>query len=1468
MSGFTTRSPDQLPVPYAYQAAGITPIFGVDSWNPDEYTWGDQHYRGIYGRDNYSQFGMSVDMDFEGHRLVGGGPGYDNDRGYVQMYDWNTQTEQWNSINIINGPEPGGCFGEAVSMDYDGKRIIVGAPWVSGGGRVYVLDYGNNGQFSITQTISPGHASFGFSVSIAGDKADRFVVGAPDINTVYVYQRGSNGVFTLDYSNVGTDIISDVPRTHGGGTRLRLYPEYNGYGYSVSISGFGEHVAVGAPGTELLEISPSGDHGDSADPPVGRPAGPVTHRRGYHVLSSTGPHYTGPAHNEALGQRHGYLAYSGIGDFTNGGPVDHPYSSDKVTNPNSISAVGATRTMYGGDVTIGGFGTSTPTNGRYSFRYTDARGYYLLRRSFVYPNFQIGNIRILRCPKEGSWSTGVTQVGNVIKGQNPDTYNYLDMWYSLYTSFPGFGKSIKISVDGDRVVAGAPGYRMIGYDAQLLHGQTRYFKYDPITDSYTEPTQAGYEVGREDTGGPWSLLQRNGQSLGYNVAMSEDGTRVFITGRETDRICVPYDFSGTTFYPVSPVIRSGGQGSGPPLEVFGSGNPWPGHIYAGAGMNGYANAAKSGSSYAVSFPAYPNNWTTDSNGVGQAQGFIKIYRFTLTSIFRGNSLFEGYVKCDTLTVGSSGGSVDHARIKFGGRYGELGTEASTTIESRWLGTHDGQFDPDSFSAYQHDNELLLSKFYSDRTLPNDTVKDYYDWNKRDFAGDRIRLKAPKVEIQLHHPQADQGSMKYKESPCLSITDMNNPFGGERGASYSDGGIRIEPRQLMSFRTGTSNSRMQAGIRLIASSGDTYNGSSASLNSSIQPDGDMYTFSPGNDGWLRLLCPPQDVAATAGQLQSDSTLYEIEYDPRGGTLPTMESYYAPLAVGDIYIAGTIRGPGAVAGGFQGPAGPTGAAGVPGAQGSPGPEGPAGSPGGPPGPPGAPGTNGIPGPPGPANGPPGPPGTAGVPGTNGIPGPPGPYGGPPGPQGIAGVQGPPGPAGGPPGPQGPVGPAGTNGTNGTPGNPTATVTVGSTSTSPAGGSASVSISGASTSTNAIFDFVIPRGPAGPQGDPTATVTVGTTSTSPAGGSAAVSISGASTSTNAILDFVIPTGPAGPKGDQGDPTATVTVGATSTSPAGGSAAVSISAASTSTNAILDFVIPTGPAGPAGINGTPGNPTATVTVGSTSTTAAGGSAAVFISSASTSTNAIFDFVIPTGPAGPKGDQGDPTATVTVGTTSTSPAGGSAAVSISGASTSTNAILDFVIPRGPTGPQGDPTATVTVGTTSTSPAGGSAAVSISGASTSTNAILDFVIPRGPAGPVGPPGTSGAWTVSSNDIYYSTGNVGVGLNNPSHKFHVDGNIYATGNVTAYSDNRTKTNLRVIKESLEKLQRINGYTYDKDGVKYTGLVAQEVLRILPEAVVGSEEDGYGLAYGNMVGILVEAIKELSEKVKNLEEKLYS
>jgi hypothetical protein len=46
---------------------------------------------------------------------------------------------------------------------------------------------------------------------------------------------------------------------------------------------------------------------------------------------------------------------------------------------------------------------------------------------------------------------------------------------------------------------------------------------------------------------------------------------------------------------------------------------------------------------------------------------------------------------------------------------------------------------------------------------------------------------------------------------------------------------------------------------------------------------------------------------------------------------------------------------------------------------------------------------------------------------------------------------------------------------------------------------------------------------------------------------------------------------------------------------------------------------------------------------------------------------------------------------------------------------------------------------------------------------------------------------------------------------------------------------------------------------TGLIAQEVKEVLPEAVHGSEETHYSLAYGNVIGLIVEAIKELKEKI---------
>src|SRR6056300_1231837 len=111
-----------------------------------------------------------------------------------------------------------------------------------------------------------------------------------------------------------------------------------------------------------------------------------------------------------------------------------------------------------------------------------------------------------------------------------------------------------------------------------------------------------------------------------------------------------------------------------------------------------------------------------------------------------------------------------------------------------------------------------------------------------------------------------------------------------------------------------------------------------------------------------------------------------------------------------------------------------------------------------------------------------------------------------------------------------------------------------------------------------------------------------------------------------------------------------------------------------------------------------------------------------------------------------------------------------------------------------------------------------------------------------------------------TGRVGVGTTTPSYPLHVIGNIYRTGNITAYSDKRAKSDIVKIENALDKIDQLNGYTYTMNDERYTGLIAQEVLPVLPEAVVGSEETSYAIAYGNMMGLVIEAIKELRKRTE--------
>ena len=101
-----------------------------------------------------------------------------------------------------------------------------------------------------------------------------------------------------------------------------------------------------------------------------------------------------------------------------------------------------------------------------------------------------------------------------------------------------------------------------------------------------------------------------------------------------------------------------------------------------------------------------------------------------------------------------------------------------------------------------------------------------------------------------------------------------------------------------------------------------------------------------------------------------------------------------------------------------------------------------------------------------------------------------------------------------------------------------------------------------------------------------------------------------------------------------------------------------------------------------------------------------------------------------------------------------------------------------------------------------------------------------------------------------------------------GDTTAAGNVTAYSDARLKTNVKTLENSLEKTLKLRGVSYQKDGKDGVGVIAQEIREVLPEVVIegDDQEKTLSVAYGNVVGLLIEAIKELNAKVEDLQKQL--
>lgn len=111
-------------------------------------------------------------------------------------------------------------------------------------------------------------------------------------------------------------------------------------------------------------------------------------------------------------------------------------------------------------------------------------------------------------------------------------------------------------------------------------------------------------------------------------------------------------------------------------------------------------------------------------------------------------------------------------------------------------------------------------------------------------------------------------------------------------------------------------------------------------------------------------------------------------------------------------------------------------------------------------------------------------------------------------------------------------------------------------------------------------------------------------------------------------------------------------------------------------------------------------------------------------------------------------------------------------------------------------------------------------------------------------------------------NIYCGTLNAKNKLIAQDEIISSGDITAFSDIRLKSNIEKIENALDKVCQLSGYTYDMNNKRRTGVIAQEVEKVLPE-VVQDREDGYKtVAYGNMIGLLIEAIKELKEEIKGI------
>ena len=133
---------------------------------------------------------------------------------------------------------------------------------------------------------------------------------------------------------------------------------------------------------------------------------------------------------------------------------------------------------------------------------------------------------------------------------------------------------------------------------------------------------------------------------------------------------------------------------------------------------------------------------------------------------------------------------------------------------------------------------------------------------------------------------------------------------------------------------------------------------------------------------------------------------------------------------------------------------------------------------------------------------------------------------------------------------------------------------------------------------------------------------------------------------------------------------------------------------------------------------------------------------------------------------------------------------------------------------------------------------------------------------------------STNATYYpmlgqaSSGNTAPKVSSTKLTFNPSTGLLTSTDYNSSSDERLKTNIKPVENALDKVIALRGVSFNwkEGGAKAIGLIAQEVEEVIPE-IVSQDENGYlGIRYNNLIGVLIEAIKDQQEQIDNLKNKI--